>query len=134
MNTKGKEKKEKSITASEGEATKSNAHTPAREDYRDSEEKELKTKVGKGDKNYNKKISSQANETQGRQRSPKQERTSRKGRRKRRAACNDTQIDKTKRRIGKKNTGERKRKLLKKGKQGRKTKKRKAKPISNRGH
>ena len=71
MDTKGKEKKEKSITASEGEATKSNAHTPAREDYRDSEEKELKTKVGKGDKNSNKKISSHANETQGRQRSPK---------------------------------------------------------------
>ena len=51
MNTKGKEKKEKSITASEGEATESNVHTPAREYHRDSEEKEPKTKAGKRDKN-----------------------------------------------------------------------------------
>ena len=64
---------------------------------------------------------------------PKQERTSRKGRRKRRAACNDTWSDKTKRRIGKKNAAEQKQKFLKKDRQGRKTKKRKGEAnIQNR--
>ena len=41
------------------------------------------------------------------------------------AACNDTQSGKTKRRRDRKNSGERKRKLLKKGRQGRKTNERK---------
>ena len=45
-NKKGKEKK-KLITESEGEASKSYAHTPAREYYCDSEGKEPKTKAGK---------------------------------------------------------------------------------------
>ena len=56
MNTKGKEKKGKSITASEREATKSNVHTPARKYYRDSGKKEPKTKAGKVDKNLTRKF------------------------------------------------------------------------------
>ena len=43
-----KEKKRESYHRSEGEATESNAHTLAREYYRDSEGKEPKTKAGKG--------------------------------------------------------------------------------------
>ena len=56
MNTKGKEKKEKSITTSEGDTTESIVHTPAREYYRDSEEKESKTKAGKVGKNLTRKF------------------------------------------------------------------------------
>ena len=59
MNTKGKEKKEKSSTACEGEATESNAQTPAREYYLDSEEKEPKTKAGKVGKNLTRKLPKQ---------------------------------------------------------------------------
>ena len=131
MNTKGKESGEK-YHLKWGRSTE-NAHTPAREYYQDSEEKEPKTKAGKGDKNPTRKFHlKQMNRKEGSE-APKQERTSRKGRRKRRAACNDTWSDKTKRRIGKKNAAEQKQKFLKKDRQGRKTKKRKGEAnIQNR--
>ena len=105
MNTKGKEKKEKSSTASEREATESKAQTPAREYYQDSK-REPKTKSGKAEKNLMRKfIRKQAKHKVGCE-APRQKRTSRKARRKRRAACNDIQSYKTKRLIGKKTAGE----------------------------
>ena len=79
------------------------------------------------DRKPHKKNSTQANEPQGRQRSPEARAYESKGRRKRRATCNDTQSSKTKRRIDRKNAGERERKLLK-GRQGRKTKKENGEP------
>ena len=133
MNTKGKEK-EKSITESEGEATESNAHTPAREYYQDSEKKEPKTKAGKGDKNPTRKFRpKQMNRKVGSE-TPKQERTSRKGRRKRRVACNDTQSDKTKRRIGKKSLANGSGNSWRKADKEVKQRKEQAKPISKIGH
>ena len=108
-------------------------HTPAREYYQDLEEKEPKTKAGKVDKNPTRKFMTEANELQGRQQSSEARANEPKGGRKRRAACNDTRSDKRKRWISKKNAGEWKRKLLKKGRQGRKTKKRKGEAnIQNR--
>ena len=119
-------KRKRKVLLQVREKTESNAHTPARKYYRDSE-KEPKMKAGKGDKNPTRKFRPKQTKRKVGSEAPKQERTTQKGRRKRRVACNDTQSDKTKRRIGKKNAGERKQKLLKKGRQGRKTKKRKGK-------
>ena len=62
---------------------------------------------------------------------PEREQTSRKERRKRRAACNDTQSSKTERRIGRKNAGEWKRELPKKCRLGRKTKDRNGEPNNH---
>ena len=91
--------------------------------------KEPKTKIVKGE-NQQEELDPGKQTARKAGEAPKRERTSRKEKRKRRAACNNTQSGKTERWIGRKNAGERKRELQKNCRLGRKTKERKGEPNS----